>query len=49
MRPLPCPRHAEGFGLGLQYVQRVARLYGGALLAEAAPDGGALLTLDLPA
>lgn len=41
--------HAQGTGLGLRYVQQVARLHGGTLVAEVAPGGGALLTLDLAA
>lgn len=41
--------HAAGVGLGLQYVQRVARLHQGTLTAEAAAGGGALLTLDVAA
>ena len=38
---------ARGVGLGLLFVQRVARRHGGTLSASAPASGGALLTLDL--
>jgi hypothetical protein len=43
-------RDARGVGLGLLFVQRVARRHGGTLSAEVPAAGsGALLLLDLPA
>jgi CHASE2 domain-containing sensor protein/signal transduction histidine kinase len=38
---------SRGVGLGLLFVQRVARRHGGTLSASAPASGGALLTLDL--
>ncbi len=42
-------RDARGVGLGLLFVQRVARRHGGRLLASQGPEGGALFELELPA
>lgn len=38
-----------GSGLGLSIVVELAGLYGGALILDAAPDGGLVVTLELPA
>jgi two-component system sensor histidine kinase MprB len=42
-------RGAAGSGLGLAIVRQVAETHGGTVAAEAAPGGGALLRLTLPA
>ncbi len=39
----------RGFGLGLSIVEAVARAHGGTTTAEAQPDGGLLVTVELPA
>lgn len=39
---------ARGVGLGLVFVQRVARRHGGTLQAHNAPEGGAVFELTLP-
>jgi len=44
----PAARGLPGFGLGLAIVRQVATEHGGAVRAEAAPGGGALLRLALP-
>ncbi len=41
-------RGKPGSGLGLAIVQRVAEEHGGSVRAENAPDGGAVVTLELP-
>ncbi|HSO96568.1 MAG TPA: ATP-binding protein [Acidimicrobiia bacterium] len=41
--------HHRGFGLGLSIVDAVARAHEGTATAEAQPDGGLLVTVDLPA
>jgi two-component system, OmpR family, sensor histidine kinase MprB len=45
----PGARGMTGSGLGLAIVRQVAELHGGQVSAEAAPGGGALLRLSLPA
>jgi two-component system sensor histidine kinase MprB len=45
----PGARGMPGSGLGLAIVRQVAELHGGSVTAEAAPGGGALLRLSLPA
>ncbi|HEY4281288.1 MAG TPA: HAMP domain-containing sensor histidine kinase [Conexibacter sp.] len=45
----PAARGMPGSGLGLAIVRQVAELHGGTATAHAAPDGGALLRLALPA
>lgn len=42
-------RKKEGSGLGLPLARRIAELHGGTLAASAAPEGGAELSLSLPA
>jgi two-component system sensor histidine kinase MprB len=42
-------RNRPGTGLGLAIVRQVAETHGGAVEAHNAPDGGAVLTLRLPA
>jgi two-component system sensor histidine kinase MprB len=42
-------RERSGSGLGLAIVRQVAETHGGAVEAHNAPDGGAVLTLRLPA
>jgi two-component system sensor histidine kinase MprB len=42
-------RSVPGSGLGLSVVSEIARAHGGSVRAEAAPGGGALLRLTLPA
>ena len=42
-------RGKPGSGLGLAIVQRVAEEHGGSVRAENAEDGGAVVTLELPA
>jgi two-component system sensor histidine kinase MprB len=44
----PSARGVPGSGLGLSIVRQVAERHGGTVLAEAAPDGGALIRLRLP-
>jgi len=39
----------RGFGLGLSIVDAVARAHGGTATAEAQPDGGLLVVVELPA
>jgi signal transduction histidine kinase len=39
----------RGFGLGLSIVDAVARAHAGTAVAEAQPDGGLLVTVELPA
>jgi signal transduction histidine kinase len=39
----------RGFGLGLSIVDAVARAHEGTATAEAQPDGGLLVTVQLPA
>jgi signal transduction histidine kinase len=39
----------RGFGLGLSIVEAVARAHGGRATAEAQPDGGLLVVVELPA
>jgi signal transduction histidine kinase len=41
--------HRPGFGLGLSIVDAVARAHQGTATAEAQPDGGLLVTVQLPA
>ena len=41
--------HRHGFGLGLSIVDAVARAHHGTATAEAQPDGGLLVTVELPA
>ena len=38
-----------GSGLGLAIVRQVAEAHGGHAVAENAPDGGAIVRLELPA
>jgi two-component system sensor histidine kinase MprB len=45
----PSARSLPGSGLGLAIVREVAEAHGGAVAAEDAPGGGALLRLKLPA
>jgi two-component system sensor histidine kinase MprB len=45
----PEARGRPGSGLGLAIVRQVAESHGGTIAAEAAPGGGALLRLSLPA
>jgi two-component system sensor histidine kinase MprB len=45
----PAARGMPGSGLGLAIVRQVAESNGGRVVAGNAPDGGALLTLELPA
>jgi two-component system sensor histidine kinase MprB len=45
----PSARGMPGSGLGLAIVRQVAELHGGRVEARAAPGGGALLRLSLPA
>jgi signal transduction histidine kinase len=42
-------RGRRGFGLGLSIVDAVARAHGGTATAEAQPDGGLLVVVELPA
>ena len=42
-------RDRRGFGLGLSIVEAVARAHGGRATAEAQPDGGLLVVVELPA
>jgi two-component system sensor histidine kinase MprB len=42
-------RNRPGTGLGLAIVRQVAETHGGSVEARNAPDGGAILTLRLPA
>jgi signal transduction histidine kinase len=42
-------RRPRGFGLGLSIVDAVARAHEGTAVAEAQPDGGLLVTVQLPA
>jgi two-component system, OmpR family, sensor histidine kinase MprB len=44
----PSSRAAPGAGLGLAVVREIALGHGGAVTAEAAPDGGTLIRLTLP-
>jgi two-component system sensor histidine kinase MprB len=44
----PAARGLPGSGLGLAIVKHVADAHGGSVVAEAAPDGGARLSLTLP-
>jgi two-component system sensor histidine kinase MprB len=44
----PDARRLPGSGLGLAIVRQVAESHGGRVAAGNAPDGGALLTLELP-
>ncbi|NEA41896.1 ATP-binding protein, partial [Streptomyces sp. SID11385] len=41
--------HGEGTGLGLAIVAAVAGAHGGTAACTAAPGGGALVTVTLPA
>ena len=40
--------HVEGTGLGLALVRELAVLHGGGLSFHDAPDGGALVRIELP-
>jgi two-component system sensor histidine kinase MprB len=44
----PAARSRPGSGLGLAIVRQVATTHGGAVTADNAPDGGAVVTLSLP-
>ena len=44
----PAARSVPGAGLGLAIVEKVSREHGGGVSANNAPDGGALVTLNLP-
>jgi signal transduction histidine kinase len=39
----------EGHGLGLAMVQETVRIYGGQIEIGTSPDGGASITIELPA
>ena len=45
----PSARAVPGSGLGLSIVRQVAERHGGSVEAQAAPDGGTLVRLRLPA
>jgi signal transduction histidine kinase len=40
--------HYGGFGLGLWIVRKIVDAFGGGVVANNAPDGGAVFTVDLP-
>ena len=42
-------KHSQGHGLGLAFVDAVARAHGGAVKISDCPSGGAFVTLSLPA
>lgn len=42
-------RSSGGVGLGLSIAQRAVALHGGTIRAENAPDGGLVVTIDMPA
>jgi signal transduction histidine kinase len=48
-RPVGPGLELEGAGLGLAIVHSVARAHGGTAMAANAPDGGAIVTITLPA
>jgi two-component system, OmpR family, sensor histidine kinase MprB len=45
---VPAARDAPGSGLGLSIVRQVARAHGGSVRASTPPDGGTVVTLELP-
>ncbi|CAN5852967.1 hypothetical protein BH24ACT15_BH24ACT15_03240 [soil metagenome] len=44
----PAARAAPGSGLGLAIVDQIANRHGGVVRATNAPEGGAVMTLQLP-
>ena len=48
MEPLPVEWKSAGHGMGLAFVDAVARAHGGSATADNRPGGGARITILLP-